>query len=898
MNLRVPLTLGLLLCLSAQLTDAQYLSRDFRRLWANQAFENYGAAGYRDYDLEEENRRFDLFGDPIIDGVDIIEYSELRRDMSGIRGSYEIRNARYERFFRKLVIANEGFGNWSTRLIIGDHIRTFFTPMTLNLPNYNGIRWDGASRKSRFSLVASHVRDPLTLGGGLSIDQSLEERRIWGGSLFGVHWESQIGDLLKLGTTYVNLHRFDAEASAKVNSLRGTVPGAMQGGLHKVFVFVTDDSPHDGRGGAAIHELTLNIDSTPVLPTRVGRIDNLIDKIPVTPDPTSTILLEPHEVDYIRRNRSWLKAAVDASRDRFFTSMIGRITTDITAEAATARGEPLRVNGSDVIYFEYEVPDTVSQLDFSAVLADDYSVDVVGAMLVPILASGDEDFYYDWYNAARAKGAPMGGANARRVNFRYGFPTGLTMAGLDWDLEAFGFHVQGEFARSMRFLQVPNRGAKRHRRESSTFYFNVSRPLYERASVGFEYFDMPDDYTTEFPLFLNQRTTKSVGGRLYTPFALVEDNDDLDFWPDRIEHNDPLAPFADPDASTFRFPGNGVYPGLDPDDDGVLDYNLDLEFGSDSAQPFLGYYSEPIGLVYGDDFDNNGVVDYRENDNLPDYAYPLDHRGFHAFSTANPSLRTEVRVGWYRVNQPVLGGENDTRYLEGQYGRDWPTLGYVRLNHRIKWVEDDIQNTVFNIGSNGSLRPDRLLNRDSVNNFTYFEAGLHALADLNIRNIITFSHVDLAGQPAADPSLAVPGTHIGLTMMNKIDYTWRRGRLKILPQFKHIFWRSESPERVVASSQRRQIMPILRAAYAITERSDIKLGMQGFPFWRESVTQAATPEGDSSRLTYTALIQNRSNYLGYDLVMLMGTYRTTTRYPGIDRPNSGFIEYFFRVFIG
>ena len=83
------------------------------------AVENYGASGYRDYDIEDENRRFDLFGDLLIDGVNVVDYSEIRRDAPGIRGSFESRNARYDRFFQKLIIANEGFGSWSTRLIIG-----------------------------------------------------------------------------------------------------------------------------------------------------------------------------------------------------------------------------------------------------------------------------------------------------------------------------------------------------------------------------------------------------------------------------------------------------------------------------------------------------------------------------------------------------------------------------------------------------------------------------------------------------------------------------------------------------------------------------------------------------------------------------------------------------------
>ena len=897
--MRAPLALTLLtlLWLTPDLAEGQFLSRDFRRLWANQIFENYGAAGYRDYDLEEENRRFDLFGDLLIDGVDIIEYSEIRRDSPGIRGSFETRNARYERFFKKLVIANEGFGNWSTRLIIGDHIRTFFTPMTLNLPNYNGIRWDGASRKSRFSVIASHLRDPVVLGGGLAVDNSIEERRIWGGSLFGVHWESQIGGLLKLGTTYVNVHRFDSEAAAKVNSLKGTIPGVMQGGLRKVFVFFSDDSPHDAFAGAAVHELTMAVDGIPVMPLRVGRIDGLISQIPVTSDPTSTVLLEPHEVDYLRRNRSWLRAVVEASRDRFFASLLDDITTDITTEALASRGAPLRADGTDVVYFEYEIPDTVAAIDFSAVLADDYNVDVVGAMQVPLLASGEDDFYYDWYNARRARGRPGEGSNRHRVDFRYGFPTGLTVAGLDWDLKALGFHLQGEFARSLRFLQVPNRDARRHRRESSTFYFRLSRPVGVRTELGFEYFDVPDDYTTEFPLFLNQRTTKSVGGRLYTPYALVEDNDDLDFWPDRVEHNDPLAPYSDPLAGQFGYPGRGVYPGLDPDHDGVLDFNLDLEFGSDSGQPFLGYYAEPAGMVYGDDFDNNGSIDYRENDNLPDYAYPQDHRGFHAFGTVDLTARTQVRAGWQRVRQPVVGGRNHTRYLEGQYRRDWPDLAYLRLNHRVKWMEDDIRNTVYGFGG-FSLQPDRLGSRDTVSNYTFFETGLTAVPDVNLRNIITFGFSELEGDPVADPFITMPGRYTGVSMMNKIDYTWRIGRLTVRPQFKHLYYRSTSPDRQLPSSQSRQVRPILRADYELTPRTELKTGVQGFPFWPEKTAYAARPENHYKRLTYTAMIQNRSNYLGYDLVLLMGTYRTEVEYTGSERPGSGYLQYFFRVFIG
>ena len=53
----------LALCISALFitiapADAQFLSRDFRDLWSNEVFENYGTAGYRDYDFNEENNDY------------------------------------------------------------------------------------------------------------------------------------------------------------------------------------------------------------------------------------------------------------------------------------------------------------------------------------------------------------------------------------------------------------------------------------------------------------------------------------------------------------------------------------------------------------------------------------------------------------------------------------------------------------------------------------------------------------------------------------------------------------------------------------------------------------------------------------------------------------------------
>ena len=892
---------GMALCLTASVcapVSAQFLSRDFRELWANEVFENYGPGGYRDYDFGEENRRFDLFGDLIVDGVDIVHMEEVRRDRPGLRGSYEQRNGRYDRFFDKLVIANEGFGPWSTRLIIGDHISTHFTPMTLNMPRFNGMRWDGSSSSNSFTVIASHFTDPVIVPNNADIETDFNRRRIFGTSALAGHWESQIGGALRIGTTFINTHRFDSEAGTDLNGMRGTVPRVMHGGLRKLFVFVTDDNPENDTPGATVHELSMFIDGNEVLPLRVAQIDHLLQQLPVTPDLTSTILLKSNEVSFLRKNGPWLQPVIDASNTPFFTAVLGDISHTV---APASLGSPLSAAGDNVVFYEFEVPDTTRNIEFEAVVSDDYSIDIAGAMNVPVFASRATDFYYDWQNTARAEGAPGGGANLKRIRFDYGFPTGLNILGANFEAHFLGFDARGEFARSTRFYKVPAAGGERSKEEADTYYLQIARELREGLNVGFEVFDVPGDYTTSFSRFRLSNSSTSIGGRLYQPVQLVADNDDLDQWEDRIEHNDPLAP----EATSTSAPGHGVFPGLDPDNDGVLDFNIDNGRGTDAFQPFLGYVAEPPELVYGDDFNNNGVADFRENDNLPDYLYPLDHKGYHTRLDYQLTSNTQLRAGLYAIDQPELGRRNDTRYIEGRYLRQWDQSGYLRINQRFKWLKDDTPNTIYSsavindpFSRTYVLDNDLLQGRNSRNSLTYVEWGLTTIPKVNIRNIVSVGLTDINGEAPEDPLFTRPGSVTELSAVSKADYTWRRGRFTLTPQIKHIYQYTKVPERDIPERQRRWIMPILRADMQVGPRTVLKTGIQGLPLLNERTSDPANPEQNFRRRTYTAFLQNRSNYQGYDLTVLMGIYRTKVNYTGSTRPSSGSLEYFFRVYIG
>jgi len=185
-----------------------------------------------------------------------------------------------------------------------------------------------------------------------------------------------------------------------------------------------------------------------------------------------------------------------------------------------------------------------------------------------------------------------------------------------------------------------------------------------------------------------------------------------------------------------------------------------------------------------------------------------------------------------------------------------------------------------------------------VDNLTHIEADLKTVPGLNIRNVLSFNHIDLSGPVLDDPLTATPGTITHFSMVNKADYTWRRERFQLISQFKHIFQRSKFPERRIADRQTRWIIPILRMEYRVGPNTMLKTGMQGLPFLAERSLDPTSPERDFRRRTYTAFLQNRSNHRGYDLTLLFGGYRSFTRFADSQRPSLGFIEYFFKVFIG
>ena len=205
--------------------------------YAGRNYENYSSAFIR-------KKFFDNFGNFLVEGTTVYELNELQRQIPMTEetgGNSDIIKSRYyQSWFNNLVIANDAYGGFTTRLMVGDAIRTKFTSMTLNKARFNGIRWDGGTPKYRATLVGSRISDPIRFryDSGIYID-GVRRIRDWTQYLLGGHFETDIGDILTVGITYVNQHQRRTSIDADAAEIKGVVTNAIP---RVIFVKISDDT--------------------------------------------------------------------------------------------------------------------------------------------------------------------------------------------------------------------------------------------------------------------------------------------------------------------------------------------------------------------------------------------------------------------------------------------------------------------------------------------------------------------------------------------------------------------------------------------------------------------------------------------------------------------------------
>ena len=234
-----------------------------------------GQANFSDrFQLEEEPQFFyDLFGRELLEGNEVYNYREVKEfDQNGeliIGWTGQLDSERFSAQLDRQILTEDNFRGRFTQFVIGDNMR--IKPQTL-FPNryiiykteFDGFRWDISFSQERhlFSLLNSRISNPVqlsdaaanlapTLGrrNGLSEDVGL--RHIENARLIGFRAQGLLGDVFRIGLTYVNLHKEHPERVENPlfgGSVANTPP-------ERIAVVFRDDSPEDNNFGGLSHDL-------------------------------------------------------------------------------------------------------------------------------------------------------------------------------------------------------------------------------------------------------------------------------------------------------------------------------------------------------------------------------------------------------------------------------------------------------------------------------------------------------------------------------------------------------------------------------------------------------------------------------------------------------------------
>lgn len=716
----------------------------------------------------------------------------------------------YQDWFDNLLISSTSKGQWYSALTIGDVIRTTLTPLTFMTPSFNGIQLDFLSDKYQLTALTSRISLPA-----LAIPANVS-----GGSsltnftnFIGLRGTVQLGDFATMGATYVNASHWTSENSLSNSSLKGALSGAQNAGnIETIIIRLSDDSPEDGKGGAVLYSESVFIDG---------------QRADITPRIEGGVVME---------------GFLEASGDQTIT-----LTYDIR------RG----------YQGEYQL---IKEIEFALVLANDYRVEVTSNLQT------DAEGVPVFLTVTRAEGNIRDNSNQTFVHFQYGLPTANDIYGVTLEIKDFrGLNLQAEYNINRRFRRFPNQNYLYPKDQhlsmdkSTAFFLTASQTILPWFMYG-EVFSIDPFYSTSFYI-QDQRGFVNYKNLTDYRFEFVDDNDDQDRFPDwkRNIWNQRSRPSGYDVA---------IFPGLDENNDLIWDFNQNDNLEPDYAEPFLRYQVDPPEFYFGMDMNNNGTIDRFENDNVADYPYKADHRGYNVYTGLRiiPGLR--FAVGY--LDEHLISSDQRSASTYGvlTWEADYARLGRLQLLENIKRVRDDIRDDLyqwtqppFSTGAFQDVR-DPLIARNALVNATYLQFDYTGIRGLNLTNKLKYEGYFQRGSEGKGKQ-----NQKFFGLVNKADYTIQIGeKLTIWPKWKSMyrFMRPTDPNalKIKELTEIGFLMtkfPILRSAW-------ITAGVE-YTLFNNFVEPAAPPPGflrDYKGTVLVAQFTNTSDYLGYGFTSNIG----------------------------
>ena len=850
--------------------------------WQHSAHSNYARHTYQRYvgTALEGDYFYDSFGDYVSRGWLIYDW---RQDQPQDFGSSLFKGDRFNSWFSSAVVSADTKGQHAYSITVGNGLRTVLTPLTFSKPSFNGVQIDYSSDRVAATVLTSRISDP-----GFDFIGARTQTTTTG--LIGGRATTQVGDHLQLGANFVDARHSNTNLGiSEGHFIAGNLAGGQSSRpVNIIIVVLGDDSPEDGQGGAALfgHNARVTVRNFETGEETIFSQDQLV-----------------------REGLAWPQVFGGFPR----------------GDHLAADGEELIVLNYDFTDIAFQFPDgsdisNIVNIEFDYVLANDYTIQVwsdrhvkvadlgghVGtgelAITTPVTPQVIADEEPALLPVRRAEGNVDDLSNMERFQFEYGLPTANLVAGFTIDgTDIWGFDLSGEWDRNVRYFQYPNvslfRENEDHKinsRSSDAWYLTL-------AKSGNPYFMYGEAYTLDHEYSTSAFVVDRSGDINYDfpatyQYEFVDDNDDQDLVPEWVR------------AGQVTSVDNVVFPGWDENGDFVSDFNQNDNRSirnqvPDFDEPFLRHDVDRPEFLFGIDLNNNAWTDRFEDDDLPDYPYKTDRRGYNVFVGAHITPEMRLLVG--RTDERMLSEDrgNRTTYALFSLDRDYPGFGRVRVFDMLKRasdsIPDDRREITFIFEAGRPLVEDVLPAQDTWVNtgwlgFDY--SGLPAFRSVNKLKYEFYRQrqddpISIAGDPLQETS-----SFFGL--INKCDYEFSLGRADVRPRAKSEFlWAEQFLQR---EGDRREWTGTLSliAHLPVLAHSGVTTGVEYVRFDEQTVDEKELVDGgiegetgDSRSIVYGLQFHNVSDYLGYRLTMQLGfLVNRTSRERVRVRADSGMFE--------
>jgi hypothetical protein len=673
--------------------------------------------------------------------------------------------------------------------------------------------------------------------------------------MFGGRATVQVGDFITLGATLVDARNVNTSLDLFSGDL---IAGNLTAGqsttpLTAIAIVLSDDSPEDGEGGAALfnHEVRIVSKDFETGGTRVWTLQEVV-----------------------RPGAAWPIVFGGFRRSGFLA-------------ADGPERIVLNYDFNDPAYIGPD-PTAIIEVEFDYVLANDFKVEMWSdrqtgqrAMPAPPLTGEVIDASQPAFVVVRRAGGNVRDiSNLQRLRFEYGLPTanlvgGFTIEGTD----VWGFDLYAEWDRNKRYFQYPNaalfNAGKQHRiaaLEADAWYLNLSREQFPWFGFA-EAYSLDEDYATT-AFLVNANGDVQYDNTQLNLYEFVEDNDDQDRFPDWVRFG----------TTNDR----AIFPGWDENNDFISDFNQNDNATVDNTiadylEPFLRYEVDRPEFLFGIDLNNNNWIDRFEDDDLPDYPYKPDRQGYNLFAGVHLDPSTRLIAGRTDEEMHSTQRQNATNYLMLTLDRDRAGLGRLRLFYMLKRARDEIPDerrepTPFSDAPAQPVVKDLLPAQDTWINTVWMGFDYQAVPRLNVVNKLKYEIFhQTQDEPRALDGRRLKGDAHFLGLINKIDYAYGLGILEVRPKFKSEYLRQTPFLR--GEQERRQWTGIaqLVGQLPVLKKTLIQAGLE--QLWQSDRVQdekkmraqgIARETGDLGATTLAVQLANASDYLGYRLTTQLG----------------------------